>query len=71
MTVPELIQLLQDEKAYIQEVNVNMMTDGMTEMEVRLVIVPALAGYPSVMLMGKSRYKKIKEYLPDELFEIE
>lgn len=71
MTIDELIQLLRDEKAYIQEVNMNMMMDGLTEMEVRLVIVPQSTNRPSVSLISRSRHEKIKKHLPDELFEIE
>jgi hypothetical protein len=71
MTTEELIQLLKDEKCYITEMSVEMNTDGVTTMNVNVTIVPHRAGIPGVLFMSKSRHEKIREHLPDELFEIE
>lgn len=70
MRTDELIQLLKDEKCYIQEVSVDMNVDGVTTMNVNVLIVPHRTGIPGVSLVSKKREEKMKEFLPDELFEI-
>jgi len=73
METRDLIKMLLDEDAYVQDIAVEMNTDGFVFLSAKFVFVPNKVGIPKVVLMGKEQHDKIKdiiEPLEDELFEI-
>lgn len=69
-TVEDLIELLQNETVYIQNVSLTYGVGEVTSLNVELTIIPENTHVPAVMVMSKKAVKKKEAELEDELFEI-